>query len=65
MAECNMCKKEVEEVYECKECGRFFGKDCGDPKVSVCKECQGFSVDSRKDLESDITDDLQDMDVKE
>ncbi|MFB0543805.1 MAG: hypothetical protein ACETVR_03390 [Candidatus Bathyarchaeia archaeon] len=36
---CEICGKEVDEVYECKECGFLFCSDCGDPRKKLCNFC--------------------------
>jgi len=60
MAKCHLCGAEVDEVTECKDCGRDFCENCGDKSARLCNECKESDIEFRRAEESDIIDDLQD-----
>ncbi len=55
---CDICGKEVDEVFTCKGCGAHFCKDDGDAKLGLCINCINKEAESQKDanIEQDESD---------
>ena len=66
MVKCAICEKEVEEDYTtCKECGSKFCKEHGNVDTETCDTCRNFELEKKKQEESEIIDDLQEMEQAE
>ncbi len=65
MSKCNICEKEVEEVFICKECGASFCREHGDVDTELCDDCRNYELEEKKQEEADIIDDIQDMEQEE
>ena len=63
MAVCDICGREVEKVYTCKNCGKHFCKNDGDTKMMLCVECMDKLLEKQE--EKDIINDLQDESQEE
>lgn len=49
---CELCSKEVLDLFDCEICKTRFCSDCGDASRLVCNDCAGFN----DALEGDIND---------
>ncbi|MCD6576317.1 MAG: hypothetical protein J7K73_04125 [Nanoarchaeota archaeon] len=63
MATCDICGREVKEVFTCRECGKHFCEDDGNLAEMLCVECMDRLIEKQE--EADIIDDLQDMEQEE
>jgi len=45
MSACARCKKVVDKVYRCTNCGIDFCKDCGVPRNRLCTFCMSYKVE--------------------
>ncbi len=59
MAVCDICGKEVDKVFTCKECGKHFCKNDGNVELMLCVECMDKKIENQES--KDITHDLQEM----
>jgi len=48
MPVCARCKKVVDKVYRCTNCGIDFCKDCGAPRNSLCTFCKSYEVEEEE-----------------
>ena len=39
---CEICNKEMEELFTCKSCSILFCSECGNSKRNLCKDCEEF-----------------------
>jgi hypothetical protein len=65
MERCSICRKQVETVNKCQECGTKFCSECGNFKTGFCSDCKDYAVDEERAEEHDMTHELQDMEQEE
>ncbi|VVB75529.1 Uncharacterised protein [Candidatus Tiddalikarchaeum anstoanum] len=58
---CDMCSTEVEDIFECKECGMQCCEFCGDKDKKLCDVCKqhskgGSSEDENEEFEEESED---------
>ena len=65
MPKCSICEQEVDELFTCKHCNAQFCENCGDKEAETCVDCSESDIETRREGEKDIIDDLQEMEQAE
>jgi hypothetical protein len=63
MAICEICDSEVEEIFDCVNCGIQFCSSCGDAENSICNLCKEQDKDAAEEEEE--SDDVETEDDEE
>lgn len=64
MKKCEICEKELPELFECKNCGTLFCPDCGDGERNMCEDCVAYeNTYTAEDIEVEVDMDEEQMDI--
>ena len=51
MDKCEICKKEIEELFQCNSCNTLFCTSCGDNTRALCNDCSEFAESSPEGID--------------
>ncbi|MCD6547291.1 MAG: hypothetical protein J7K22_01915 [Nanoarchaeota archaeon] len=60
MPKCEICGKNVKEVFKCKECGAKFCKNDGNVDALLCRYCEEEMQEMIRE-EREVMDDIQEI----